>query len=316
MRRLVAAVTVAALGWLAGTSPAPGARSAESPPPAILGAVIVATPRFVPAAGPVLAGDDRLAWVSRRDDSVLDLWVAGPDQGPRRVQRFVGSDTERLRLRRLSASSAAVGLELLEARMGADGRERTIRSRSYLGAFGQPLRRVERCAGAPTCDAAAVWPLVTSDATGARGVSVTRGCESAEIRMIALPAPAAPRRSEPVCPLRLRSTARIRHGRLRLGVSCAGFSIDCAARVRVRAGGRLVARGVARYNHSTPPYAAADLKPTAFGTRLLRAKPHARVQIVARIGERGLLADPSLPGAVTRRTSRTIGAATTRGTRR
>jgi hypothetical protein len=86
--------------------------------------------------------------------------------------------------------------------------------------------------------------------------------------------------------------------------------------VQVRAGGRLVARGVARYNHSTPPYAAADLKPTAFGTRLLRARPHARVQIIARIGERGLLADPSLPGAVTRRTWRTIGSASKRATRR
>jgi hypothetical protein len=141
---------------------------------------------------------------------------------------------------------------------------------------------------------------------------VTRRCESAEIRMIALPAPAATRRSEPACALRLRGPLRVRHGRLRLGVSCAGFSIDCAARVRVRAGGRLVARGVARYNHSTPPYAAADLKPTAFGTRLLRAGPRTRVQITARIGERGVLAGPSPSGAVTRHTWWTIGSRATR----
>jgi len=279
---LLAAVALASIG-------ASLATGADSQP----AAAIVAMPRFVPDAGPLLTADGGVVWVSRRDDAVLDLWVSRLGQGPRRVQRFVGSDGERLRVSRLSASSTAVGLELDETRPDARDVQRSVRLRAYLGAFGQPLATA--VAGLP----------VASDATGADRVWVARGCESAEIHVTSLlgTLPA----SEPRCPLRLRSPARVRGGRLRLGVSCAGFSIDCAARVSVRAGGRLVARGAARHNRATPPYAAADLKLTAAGARLLRARPRTRVQITARIGERGLLADPALGGTVTRRTSRALG---------
>jgi hypothetical protein len=84
---------------------------------------LVATPRFVPAAGPLPAGPDGVAWVSRRDDRVLDLWIAEAGQGPRRVQRFSGADGERLRDPRLTASPADVGLRLRVT----DRRGRTIR---------------------------------------------------------------------------------------------------------------------------------------------------------------------------------------------
>jgi hypothetical protein len=419
--------------------------------------VLVAAPRFVPEAGPIFAGPGRLAWVSRRDDSVLDLWVSGPDQGPRRIQRFAGSDTERLRSPRLSASSTAVGLELLVTGAGPRGGRAVTRSRSYLGAFGQPLGLVGSCAGAgrvarsidvvalaavfrgPRCPQATVRPLApgaggarrlpdgvfamrlagpfeawlegptaaaaavvrestsgrevsrvpagavpgavvdealaddgslallyrrardaSSPATGlavvepgatrvrplaltvlapeatrwiggalgvvateparpragvlqvvdARGTTirrlvelgrdrelmrhtdvtagaatwVARGCESAEIRTIALPAASTAKQRTPVCGLRLRRRARLRHGRLRLGVSCAGFGIRCRARVTVRVGRRVIARGTARYDHSTPPYAAADLEVSAAGLRLLRESRRTRVRISARIG--------------------------------
>jgi hypothetical protein len=104
------------------------------------------------------------------------------------------------------------------------------------------------------------------------------------IRTVALSAPAVARQRAPACALRLRRPARVRASRLRLGVSCAGFAHGCSARVTVRAGSRLVARGIARPNHSTPPYAAADLRLTPTGRALLGSRPRVRVQISARIG--------------------------------
>ena len=104
----------------------------------------VATPRFVPAAGPVLAGDGAIVWVARRDDAVLDLWQAAPGGAPRRIQRFVGSDTEWLTAPRLAASASAVGLAFTETRARTG---RALRTRSYLGGLGRPLALVSSCAG-------------------------------------------------------------------------------------------------------------------------------------------------------------------------
>jgi hypothetical protein len=465
---LTALLTVATIGWLGGGAAPPAARAAAG--------VLVATPRFVPEVGPVFAGPGRLAWVSRRDDAVLDLWVSGPDQGPRRVQRFAGSDTERLGSPRLSASPTAVGLELPVTDARRRGGGAVTSWRSYLGAFGQPLRLVGRCAGTdpvarsidvaalaavfrgprcpqvtvrslapgavgartlpdgvfamrlagpfeawlegPTGSTAAVvresssgrqvsrvpagavpgaivdealaddgslallyrrtrdagstptgLAVVDPGATRIRPLALTvlapqgarwigralgvvaaersqpragvlqvvdaqgtamqrivelgsdrelmrhtdvapgaaawlaRGCDSAEIRTIALPAASTVKEREPACALRLRRRATLRHGRLRLGVSCAGFGIACRADVTVRVGRRVIARGTARYNHGTPPYAAADLRVSAAGLRLLREGPRTRVRIAARIGA------PSIGATATRRTTQVIAAA-------
>jgi hypothetical protein len=226
---------------------------------------LVATPRFVPAAGPVVAGPERVAWVTRRDDRVLDLWVAAPGQAPRRVQRFSGADTERLRAPRLTASSSAVGLELLVT----DLRGKALDTLTYAGEFGQPL---VRRAALPALATTPLWP--------GRGVQVARACASAEIRVIALPAPAS-RIAEPACALRLRRAPRLRGGHLRLGVSCAGFRIACTARVRISSRGRVIAPATARYNHATPPFAAASLRIGPAARRLLRSG--ARVRVTARI---------------------------------
>jgi hypothetical protein len=226
------------------------------------GGTLVATPRFVPAAGPVLAGSGGVAWLTRRDDAVLDLWVAEPGRGPRRVQRFSGADGERLRGPRLVASSSAVGLELRVT----DPRGRAIRALTYAGAFGEPLRR------------AAMLPAVA--APPGQVVWVARACESAEIRTIAPLSPAI-LLPEPACELRLRSPLRLRGDHLRLGISCAGFRIDCSADVVVRVGTRVIARGLARYNHSTPPYAAASLQVGEHARELLRS--YRRVRVTARI---------------------------------
>jgi hypothetical protein len=471
---LTGLLAVAGIGLLGRAAVVPAARAADG--------ALVASPRFVPEAGPIFAGRDTLAWVSRRDPSVLDLWVGGPGRGPQRVQRFVGSDTERLRSPRLSASSTTVGLELLVTRAGRGGEDRVVGSRSYLGAVGQPLRLAGRCAGAspvarsldvqelaavfrgprcpqvtvrrlaqdaavtrrlpdgvfatrlagrfeawlegPTGSAAAVvrdaasgrevsrvpagalpgtvvdqalgddgtlallyasgpshaakatrLALVDPGATRARKLAltvlaadgprwigrglgvvaarraapragvlevvdaqgavtrrivelgtdrelmrhtdlttgaaawVTRGCASARIRTISLPARGTVKLRTPACRLRLRRRATLHDGRLRLGISCAGFAIGCGARVTVRAGGRVIARGAARYTRSTPPYAAADLRVGAVGLRLLREHPRTRVRISARIGEPGVLRDPAMPGALTRRTTQVVAVA-------
>ena len=123
-----------------------------------------------------------------------------------------------------------------------------------------------------------------TDAAAARAVWVERGCAHAVIRTIALPAPAVARQRTPSCALRLRRSPRIRAGRLRLGISCAGFAHGCTARVTVRAGSQVIARGTARPNHSTPPYAAADLRLTRAGRARLDRRTRVRVQISARIG--------------------------------
>jgi hypothetical protein len=281
---------------------------------------IVATPRFVPVAGPVFAGDGGVAWVSRRDDAVLDLWVAEPGLGPRRVQRFSGADGERLRRPRLSASVAEVGLRFTETRAGG-----AASVRSYRGPFGQPLRPVAD--GAPVAS-------VAVDAAGRR-LQVTRGCANAEIRIVAAVAAAAGESRaargagsqaargaaswaargaasgavaarETGCPLRLRSHPRLRAGRLRLGVSCAGFAIDCSALVTVRIGDRVIARGRARYNHATPPFAAVSLELGRRGLRLLRSRPRTRLRIAARIGSARAIAAGWSAGTVKRSTTRTI----------
>lgn len=470
---LVGLLAIATVGWLAGAAGVPAARA---------DGVLVASPRFVPEVGPIFAGRSRLTWVSRRDASVLDLWVGGPGRRPRRIQRFVGSDTERLRSPRLSASSTSVGLELLVTHAGPRGEDRIVGSRSYLGAFGQPLRLVGSCAGAtavarsidvresaavfrgPRCPQVTVrsvaqgagasrrlpdgvfgmrlagpmeaWlegptgspAAVVREAAGGRDVSrvpagtlpgavvdqalgedgslallyrsargtrsptaetarlalvdpgatrtrtlpltvlapagarwvgralgvvaaqgaspgagallvvdaegtvterivelgrdrelmrhtdltdgaaawVTRGCANAQIRTISLPAPATVKQRTPACRLRLRRRATVRAGRLRLGVSCAGFGIGCGARVTVRVGRRVIARGAARYNRSTPPYAAADLKISTASLRLLRKQTRTRVRISARIGEPRVLGDRSMPTAPTRHTTQTV----------
>ena len=233
------------------------------------GGTLVASPRFVPAAGPLPAGDRRVAWVTRRDDRVLDLWVAQVGAPARRVQRFSGSDAERLRRPRLVTSPTEVGLQFSVVA----GRRVTVRA--YAGAFGRPLAPVGRL----DLDGASA----SARDLGAGGVVwVARGCASAEIRAGARPAAAVATR-EPRCPLRLRRAVTRHRDRLRLGISCAGFAIDCAAHVTVRAAGRVIARGPARYNHATPPYAAADLRLTPAGVRLLRRHPHARLRISARI---------------------------------
>ena len=114
---------------------------------------------------------------------------------------------------------------------------------------------------------------------------VTRGCESAEIRVVAWPAdvpdPRATTRA-PDCELRLRRPPRLVGHRLRLGISCAGFRITCSAAVVVRAGGRVVvAGGSATYNHTTPPYAAASF-------RVNPASPAAAARRDPRAGDRAV----------------------------
>lgn len=445
MRPLLAGLLIAAVAW-------PGAPPAAAANDAPRGAV-VATPRFVPVAGPVLAGDGVIVWVARRDDAVLDLWVAAPGAPPRRIQRFVGSDTEWLAAPRLAASATAVGLAFAETRPGT---ARTLRTRSYLGGLGRPLDLVSSCTGpapaqrsfdvtataavfrdGPACTQASVrglgpaagaarplpggifatrlavgyeawlegpaaggapsaavvresatgrertrvagsglprgitdlalradgtlalsyrssagarvalldpgathartlaprllaargahWvgealavvvarradprrgmlqlvdtagatvaPLLAmgrdrdltehTDVSASRALWVERGCAHAVIRTIELPAPAIARQRTPSCALRLRRAPRIRAGRLGLGVSCAGFAHGCSARVTVRAGSTLLARGTARPNHGTPPYAAADLRLTRAARALLGRRARVRVQISARIG--------------------------------
>jgi hypothetical protein len=465
MRSLLLVVLLAAGVWLGGPLPLPASVAAapRGALPASVGAAshgslvasvaaasrgsLVASPTFVPEAGPVLAGDGGLAWLRRRDDAVLDLWVAERGKAPRRVQRFVGSDTESLRSPRLSASSTTVGLELFEVARRRRSRA-VVTSSTYLGAFGEPLTRVGSCASAnrgvrsidvgedvaafrgrgcrPTAvrspaaagavpelrlpsgafgmraagrfvawlsgttatgdprtavvrdgasgvlaehalgaglvdqalhpdgtlalayrtrlailgpgavaerslaltllapqtvhwvgDALAVVAadgahpgagvleivdrqgspvqriaelgadrelLRHADVDEQRAAWVARGCRSAQIRTVALPVAAVPRYREPPCRLRLREPARLHGDRLRLGISCAGFVVDCAARVVVRVGRRVIARGVASYNHGTPPFAAARLRVTGAGMRLLRRDGGARLRISARIG--------------------------------
>ena len=172
------------------------------------------------------------------------------------MQRFSGAESERLRSPRLSASPSAVGLELRVT----DLRGRAVGTLTYAGAFGEPLR--------PGGELPA--------AARAQAVPVTRGCEAAEIRTGEVAA------TEPDCELRLRSPLRLRGDRLRLGISCAGFRIDCAAEVVVRAGARVIAHGPARYNHTTPPYAAASLPIGPRGRALLRSARRP-VRVTARI---------------------------------
>jgi len=258
-------LTVLLIGVAAGLAAA-GAGAASAP-----SGTLVAAPVFVPVAGPLVAGPEQVVWIRRRDDRVLDLWVAEPGRGARRVQRFSTADGERLRSPRLSASPAIVALELRVT----DRRNRTLRRLYYSGPFGEPLTAGARVAARPT---AQPWP--------GHAVVVARGCASAEIRAVATsPEAGVPADDEPAprCALRLRSPLRMHGGRLRLGVSCAGFRIDCTARVTVRSGRRVVARGVARYNHATPPFAAAGLRVKPSDRRLLR--PGRLVRVTARIGD-------------------------------
>jgi hypothetical protein len=136
-------------------------------------------------------------------------------------------------------------------------------------------------------------------------VWVARGCASAQIRRLALPAGAV-RVAPPACVLRLRRRPEVRGGRLRVGLSCAGFTVACSARVEVRARGRLLARGPALPNRSTPPYAAAGLPLTPAGTRLLRRGRPLRVELRARIADGGPGLADRLRTAPVRRATRTI----------
>ncbi|MDX6676135.1 MAG: hypothetical protein QOE31_187 [Solirubrobacteraceae bacterium] len=276
-------VLLAAAAWLGAAVPV----TATAAP-----GTLVASPLFVPAAGPLLAGDDGVLWLRRRDDAVLDLWAADAAGGARRIQRFVAADGHRLRTSRLSASPTAVALELFEVSAGGGSRGA---SRTYAGAFGRPLDEVSGwplAQAAPAAPVSAPTPVLPggleavrfADADARRAVWVARGCRCAQIRTIALPLTAAVRQREPTCRLRLRERVRLRGGRLRLGISCAGLRVDCAARVVVRAGGRVIARGGASYNHAAPPFAAARLRVTSFGLRLLRRHARVRVRISARIG--------------------------------
>ena len=272
MRPLLASLIVATAWLCAATAPATAAPG-----------TLVASPTFIPAAGPVLAGDDGVVWLRRRDDAALDLWVADRALGARRIQRFVAADGNRLRSLRLSASASAVSLELVERSRRGGAR---IQSRSYRGALGQPLTEVNTpLAALPTATRSGRF----TDISERRAVWVARGCRGAQIRTLTLPlaAPLTAER-EPRCRLRLRAPARLRGDRLRFGISCAGMRIDCSARVVVRAGGRVIARGAASYNHATPPFAAASVRVTPAGVRLLRRNARMRVQISARY--RGLAA--------------------------
>ena len=274
---LVVCAIAVAVGWPAGADVAHAALAVPG--------TLVASPRFVPEAGPVFAGDAGLAWITRRDERVLDLWAAEPGGAPRRVQRFSGADDERLLAARLAASPALVRLELFVTQSGPHARGRRLRSLTYVGPFGAPLRLVASAYLAPRRipELARERTLMAhTDRTATQAVHVTRGCRSAEIRTSALSAGAALAQREPTCRLRLRRRATPDGERLRLGVSCAGFRIDCAARVVIHAAGRVIAQGTARYNRSTPPYAAANLRLTPAGQRLLDGRHRMHVLISAR----------------------------------
>ena len=127
------------LGWLAVVSPAGAATG-----------TIVASPKYIPASGPVLAGDRGVLWVTRRGDRVLELWAWTPAGGTRRLQRFgtvKGYDLNQpgfFGSAYLSASSTHVGMEL-HTTYAAKGVEGSILNQTFLGRLGKRIRQVRQC---------------------------------------------------------------------------------------------------------------------------------------------------------------------------
>ena len=99
MRVLLTGLLIAAVA-------APGATSSPVSPHAALASDGARLDRhdtvLCSAAGPVLAGVRAIVWVLRRDDAVLDLWVAGTGGAARRIH-VVGAEAIWLREPRLAA---------------------------------------------------------------------------------------------------------------------------------------------------------------------------------------------------------------------
>lgn len=474
VRLLLGILITASLAWL----------GAAGPTGAAVG-MVVATPKSVPAAGPVLAGDQGLLWIARRGTRVLELWAWSPGGGAKRLQRFVTlngyalNQPGRFASAYLSASSTHVGLELVTV-YAVKGQNRITLTQTFLGELGRPLGQVSACRtersqrsvdvqGAtavfrgPTCDQATVrdlgrgvtdrrfggdifamrladpfeaWlefnersgagatavvrdrrtsaevtrapfdeaptdvslradgtvallqrrmlarlredrfegqvavvaagattprvlPLTVlspflsrwtgsnlgvvagdrpdstagvlrlvdaegrttrriaelgedrtlmtlTDLNATRAAWVTRGCTSAQIRTITRSVPETARLRPDRCRLRLTQSPTMRGSRLRLGVSCAGFASDCAARLTIRVGQLVVARGSALPRDQAPHYAQASLRVTRTGRALLANRRRVRIRITARIGRFATLGARERLGEVTRRTTRTI----------
>lgn len=220
------------LGWLAVVSPAGAATG-----------TIVASPKYIPASGPVLAGDRGVLWVTRRGDRVLELWAWTPAGGTRRLQRFgtvKGYDLNQpgfFGSAYLSASSTHVGMEL-HTTYAAKGVEGSILNQTFLGRLGKRIRQVRQC-------------------------GVQRFQRSLEVE-------------------------------------------GTTARVTVRAGRRVIARGIASPRLKTPGVARAGLRILRAGRALLRTHRRVRVRVSARIGPLPLLGRRPRPGEVTRRARVTI----------
>ena len=104
-------------------------------------------------------------------------------------------------------------------------------------------------------------PELAADATfnATHAAWLTRGCAGVQIRTRAMSDPGTVASRSDRCPLRLIGRRALRGRHLRLAVSCAGFIRDCGARITVRLGGTVIARGDAVTRGSDHDVARADL---------------------------------------------------------